>query len=58
MRRARLAAAAAVAAVVVLAPGLASADDATPYWEDPSAERAELDVPGDVKWHAGIRVGP
>lgn len=59
LRRARLAAPAAVVAVVVLAPRLASADDATPYWEDPSAEeRNELEGPGEVKWHAGIRVGP
>lgn len=56
-RHLRLASAAA-AAVVVLAPGLASADDFTPYWEDPGAEQAALDEPGEVKWHAGIRVGP
>jgi hypothetical protein len=53
-RRARLALAIAAAAAV-LAPGVAAADDFTPYWEDPGQE---LDAPGEVKWHAGIRVGP
>lgn len=56
-RRARLALAIA-AAVVVLAPGLAAADDFTPYWEDPGQEGAGLDAPDEVRWHVGLRVGP
>ncbi len=56
-RRARLALALAAAAAV-LAPGLAAADDFTPYWEDPGQEEPGLDAPGEVRWHAGLRIGP
>ncbi|MGN6108840.1 MAG: MXAN_2562 family outer membrane beta-barrel protein, partial [Kofleriaceae bacterium] len=43
---------------IVLAPGLASADDFTPYWEDPGAEQAAHGEPGEVHWHVGVRAGP
>lgn len=56
VHRRRLAAAI-VTAGLLLAPGLAAADDFTPYWEDPSQE-ASLGEPSEVKWIAGIRVGP
>ena len=53
----RLAAPGAAAALLV-APRAAAADDFTPYWEDPGEQDpARLDA-GEVKWHAGIRVGP
>jgi hypothetical protein len=56
-RRLRLAATA-VALVVVLAPGIAAADDFMPYWEDPAEEEPGLDAASNVRWHTGIRVGP
>ncbi|MDQ3366342.1 MAG: MXAN_2562 family outer membrane beta-barrel protein, partial [Myxococcota bacterium] len=47
-----------IVGVLAHAPGAARADDFTPYWEDPSSENsASFDV-AEVKWHAGIRVGP
>jgi hypothetical protein len=58
-RRLRLAATAAATALVLgLAPGVAAADDFTPYWEDPAEEQAAIEGSGEVKWHAGIRLGP
>jgi hypothetical protein len=45
------------AGALLLAPGLAAADDYTPYWEDP-AQDPLLQGPDEVKWHAGIRIGP
>ncbi|HWO25431.1 MAG TPA: MXAN_2562 family outer membrane beta-barrel protein [Kofleriaceae bacterium] len=58
-RRLRVAAAAAAAAATLgLAPGLAAADEFTPYWEDPSQEQSAIEGTGEVKWNAGIRVGP
>lgn len=57
-RRLRLAAAAAVLALVAL-PRAARADDLMPYWEDPSTQdQSQLDVADTVKWHAGLRLGP
>jgi hypothetical protein len=56
-RRRRLATTAAVT-TLLLAPGLAAADDLTPFWEDPGQEAAALEGADEVKWHAGIRVGP
>ncbi|MBA3818786.1 MAG: hypothetical protein H0X17_07835 [Deltaproteobacteria bacterium] len=48
----------AVLAVLTLGPRASHADDFTPYWEDASSEgSASFDV-AEVKWHAGIRVGP
>jgi hypothetical protein len=58
-RRLRVAAAAAAAAAALgLAPGLAAADDFTPYWEDPSQTQSSLEGTREVRWNAGIRLGP
>jgi hypothetical protein len=62
LRRARFVHAATLAALVVLAPRVASADDTggfDPYWNDPGGDStafAETDT--FVKWHIGVRVGP
>lgn len=59
-RRRRRLAQGVIAGVVVLAafaPRTASADDFTPYWDDPAKEESFIDyeIP---KWHAGIKLGP
>jgi MYXO-CTERM domain-containing protein len=57
-RRRRSAARLAVLALVV-APAVASADDFTPYWEDPNTSADGDGVFEDrVKWRAGIKLGP
>lgn len=61
-RRRQLRAAAPGAAIAILlallvAPRGAAADDFSPYWEDPGQEEQDLGA-GEVKWHAGVRVGP
>jgi len=44
---------------LVLVPAGARADDFAPYWEDPGTETAGFLADQDeVKWHAGIKVGP
>lgn len=47
-----------VLAAALLVPGLANADDFEPYWQTDEADDASLLDFGEVKWHAGIRVGP
>lgn len=54
MRRRR----AVIAAALLLAMGSsASAQSFAPYWED-ETDISEEAGPGDVKWHAGIKLGP
>jgi hypothetical protein len=45
-------------ALFVIAPAVASADDFQPYWETEEDSDASLLEFQDVKWHAGIRLGP
>jgi hypothetical protein len=42
------------------APAVVRADDFTPYWEDPSSttESGASIYEDDVKWRAGIKIGP
>lgn len=58
LRRRRTRIAALATSVIAIGPGLASADDFTPYWEDPAASQVSVVEAEDVDWIAGIRVGP
>ncbi len=49
---------AAALALIWLAPTASHAQGPSPYWDGENNEDVGNDDPSDVKWHAGIRVGP
>ncbi|HTR52182.1 MAG TPA: MXAN_2562 family outer membrane beta-barrel protein [Kofleriaceae bacterium] len=61
--RRRLLSFAAVATVLLFSPRLSHAQ--TPYWEDPMAKdqsadaaAAAADLPSQIDWHGGVKIGP
>ena len=58
LRGRRAAVAGAALAACALVPRAARADDFSPYWEQERRAAAGADGDDEVKWHAGIRVGP
>lgn len=57
LRRSRWRKPAVAGAALLALGGSASAQAFQPYWEDETAIE-ETDTPSDIKWHAGIKLGP
>ena len=46
------------AALALLVPSLARADEWSPYWDEQGSSETSLADEERVKWHAGVRIGP